>query len=752
LDQSFAVAGLSAPVEIIVDRWGIPHLYAKNEPDLFLAQGFNAARDRLWQIDLWRRRGLGLLAEAFGPSYVEKDRAARLFLYRGEMEAEWRSYGTEAKAWTTAFAEGINAYIRWATADASRLPVEFRMMDYRPGLWAPEDVVRIRSHARVRNVEHEVLRMEIGAKFGLAADAWRKSLEPPHALKLPEGTTLEAVPPEIMAVYRLATEPATFGKDQVGAYADAAAAGMEGSNNWVVAPHRSTTGRPILASDPHRVHEMPNLRYVQHLSAPGINVIGAGEPCVPGVSLGHNDTIAFGLTIFPVDQEDLHIYELDPADPGRYRYGDGWVSFRVLREEIPVRGEAARAVELPFTRHGPVLHTDMSKNRAWGVRSAWLDAGTAPYLASLDYLKAGDWERFVKALDGWGSPSANQVYADVQGNIGWVTCGFAPKRKGWDGLFPVSGDGRYEWDGYHPHALHPRSYNPAEGWVGSANQMNLPAGFDNEAHCFGFEWSDRSRFTRITEQLSGTAVYTPDDMLALQTDFFSISGRRLCKVVSGHALTGDAARAAAMLADWNHQLDAGSAGGALFEIWFMRHLIPATIDHHVPGASAAITVPDTQAAVIGVEALAPAEREPLLQRTLEAAWAEAGKLMGAPETWAWGRLHHVYFEHPLAPIVGPKLDVGPLPKGGSGYTINNNGYRATDFRVTLGVSFRMVVDVGDWDKSVVINSPGQSGDRRSPHYRDLFPIWAEEKAVPMLYSREAVEAAADFRVMLTPAT
>jgi penicillin amidase len=318
-------------------------------------------------------------------------------------------------------------------------------------------------------------------------------------------------------------------------------------------------------------------------------------------------------------------------------------------------------------------------------------------------------------------------------------------------LFPVPGDGRYEWAGYHPPELHPRSYNPAEGWVGSANQMNLPESFDNEAHCFGFEWSDRSRFTRIKEQLSGTAVFTPADMLALQTDFFSISGRRLCKVLAGHKLIGDAALAASLLGQWNHRLDADSAGGALFEIWFMRHLIPANIDHHVPGAATAIAVPDTQAAVIGIEALSAAERAPLLQRTLDAAWAEAVKLMGAPGTWSWGKLHHAYFEHPLSPVIGKSLDVGPLPKGGSGYTINNNGYRATDFRVTLGVSFRMVVDVGDWDKSVVINSPGQSGDPASPHYRDLFPTWAAEKAVPMLYSRKAVENAADYRVLLNPA-
>ena len=748
MNQRIAVDGLKQPVEIIVDRWGIPHIYAQSEADLFLAQGFNAARDRLWQIDLWRRRGLGLLAQAFGAAYVAKDRAARLFLYRGDMAAEWRCYGASAEAWTSAFASGINAYVAWAEQDPRRLPVEFRIMGHRPGRWQASDVVRIRSHARIRNIEHEVQRMEIGASFGFAADRWRKELEPKHALKLPEGTPLEAIPPEVLATYKLGTEPATFGKEQVGYYADAAA--LEGSNNWALAPHRSTTGLPILASDPHRVHEMPNLRYVQHLSCPGLDVIGAGEPAVPGVSFGHNDKIAFSLTIFPVDQEDLLIYELNPDDPTKYRYGDGWESFRVLHEEIPVRGQKPETVKLEFTRHGPILHIDARRNRAWGVRLAWLDAGTAPYLASLDYLKAGDWQRFVQALGGWGCPTANQVYADTSGNIGWVTAGFAPKRPNWDGVMPVPGDGRYEWAGYHPHAQHPRIYNPKDGWVGTANQMNLPPDFDNETHKFGFEWADRSRFLRIREALAAKPKHSPEDMLALQIDFTSIAGRRLCAALPDHALTGDARKAADLLGAWHQRLEPDSVAAALFEIWFMRHLIPAQIEHHAPGASPLIAVPDTWSAVDGIEAMPAAARTPLLQRTLASAWAEATALMGNPQSWSWGRLHHAYFEHPLSPVVGKTLDVGPLPKGGSGITVNNNGYRNTDFRVTSGVSFRMVVDVGDWDRSVVINTPGQSGDPKSPHYRDLFPIWAEEKAVPMLYSRKAVEAAEEFRVVLEP--
>src|SRR5258708_4625078 len=290
-----------------------------------------------------------------------------------------------------------------------------------------------------------------------------------------------------MATSRLATEPASFAKGQVAT----APIDAEGSNNWAISPSHSTTGRAILASDPHRVHDMPSLRYIAHLSAPGLNVIGAAEPSVPGVSLGHNDTIAFGLTIFPVDQEDLYVYELDPADPLRYRYGPGWERFNVTSERLRVRGRKPVTVDLLFSRHGPILHVDRSRNRAYGLRTVWLEPGTAPYYASVDYLAAKDWDRFVGAIARWGSPSANLVYADTKGEIGWVTGGFVPVRPNWDGLMPVPGDGRYEWQGFMAHGHHPREHNPKRGWVGSANQMNLPDSFDRVTHKPGFEWSGR---------------------------------------------------------------------------------------------------------------------------------------------------------------------------------------------------------------------------------------------------------------------
>jgi penicillin amidase len=751
---SYTVPGLSGDAEIIVDRWGIPHIYAASTEDAFLVQGFNAARDRLWQIDLWRRRGLGRLSEAFGPAYVAQDRAARLLLYRGDMAAEWRAYGAKAKAWTEAFAGGINAFVAWVGQDRSRLPIEFRLLGHTPAMWSAEDIVRIRSHGRVRNVENETLRTEMAVRFGIESDAVRKSLEPAWTLRWPEGLAKEAIPSEVMSVYRLGTEPVAFGNDKLPERVDSSTIG---SNNWALAPSRTTTGRPILASDPHRVHEQPSLRYISHLSAPGFEVIGAAEPNVPGVSLGHNRDIAFGLTIFPIDQEDLYVYELHPADPNRYRYGTVWEPMRIVRETVTVRGGGDTEVELPFTRHGPVLHVDRGRNRAYALRTVWAEPGTAPYFASLAYLEARNWKEFTATLGGWGSPSVNHVYADVAGNVGWITAGLAPIRPNWDGLMPVPGDGRYEWAGFMPAEKHPRIYNPSKSWVATANQMNLPDGYPYGERKLSFEWADKSRYQRIAEGLEALPRHSIDDTKTLQTDFTTLAGRRLTRLLPGLSTNSPETRQAIdLLTRWNHKLDAVSAGGALFEIWFMRHLTPAVIANLAPGAEAVIQTPDTAAIVDMLERpdqKLAGRRDGLLLDTLAKAWAEAVALMGADSRfWTWGQLHHGYFQHPLSSVVGEslkrKLDVGPRPKGGSGITVNNNGYRQPDFRVISGVSFRMIVDVGHWDGSFAINTPGQSGDPESPHYRDLFDRWSKEDYVPLLFSRKAVEEAAEMRIVL----
>lgn len=751
--QRITVRGLAAAVEILVDRHGVPHIYAASDGDVFLAQGFNAARDRLWQLDLWRRRGLGLMAEAFGPAYVERDRAARLLLYRGDMDAEWNAYGAHAKAWVESFTAGINAYLDLLDAEPERLALEFVACGHRPARWSPEDVVRVRAHARVRNVETEITRANIAAEHGLEQAALVKELDPPWELRYPHAVAGEAIPAEVLATYRLATTAGDLDAARFDAHAQAAGA-LDGSNNWAVRPERSTTGRALLATDPHRLQELPSLRYTVHLNAPGLNIVGAGEPAVPGVSLGHNDDIAFGLTIFPTDQEDLYVYALDPADPGRYRYGDGFETMRVEHESIPVRGEAPREVTLHFTRHGPVLHRDEARARAYALRTVWTEPGTAAYMASLRYQRARCWEDFVAAQASWGAPSVNHVYADVEGNIGWITAGMVPVRPDWDGLLPVPGDGRYEWQGFMPAANLPREYNPARQWVGSANHMNLPADFDHARHKTGFEFAPPGRFQRISEVLESRARHSLDDFAALQADVQCQAAKALLARLGELApMSGSAGLARDLLRGWNLELSVDSGAAALFEVWFRRHMVPAFMRTESPAAVIAqVEVPDTARIVLAFVAGAP---EALWCSTLQAAWSETCDLLGTDSaTWAWGTLHQAALRHPLSTLLGPRvarrLDIGPLPKSGSSLTVNNNGYRAADFSVFHGVSWRMLADVGNWDGCRMINSPGQSGDPASPHYADHFPLWAREAYVPMLFSRAAIEGALERHILLEP--
>ncbi len=772
---TFVIAGLDAPAEILVDLWGVPHIRAGSRRDLFLAQGFNAARDRLWQLDIWRKRGLGLLAADFGPGYLAQDRAARLFLYRGDMAAEWAAYGVrDCEAVVTAFVEGINAFIDALATRPELMPVEFEATGTSPARWRPDDVVRIRSHALVANVLSEAARTEVMAAADLETDLARRSIDPPHAVIVPEGFDPADLPAGVLDVFQLATAPVTFSPERLAAPLSEAwrwsrvsdlgivfaAAPEDGSNNWAVAPGRTETGRPILASDPHRVYQLPSLRYVVHLTAPGLDVIGAGEPALPGISFGHNGHAAFSMTIFPTDQEDLYVYETDPADPDRYRYGDGFERIRIVTETIAVRGAPDQEVRLAFTRHGPVIAADPARHRAVAVQSVWQEPGSAAYLASLGGMEARSSADYTAAMRHWGAPGANHVYADADGHIAWIVAGKAPRRPNWDGLLPVPGDGRYEWDGFHDPADLPRSIDPEKGWVATANEMNLPPGYPAEERRLGFEFFEPSRADRIAEVLGGDAPHSVEAAMALQTDDLSGPARRILALIP--AGTGPASR---VFDGWSGRLTEDSPAAALFEVWWTRHLKPALLARasgHDAALARMLAPGDHETLLAGLERpgrfrwlATPAERDAVLSETLADAFATCAGLLGPdPSAWAWGRLHHGQFEHPLGAALdalGPGRDVGPLPIGGSGSTVMNTRYRPGDFRAIGGASFRTVIDVGAWDRSRFINAPGQSGDPRSPHYGDLAPAWAGRGYHPLLYSNEAVDAVVRIRIVLVPA-
>lgn len=770
------VSGLEAAADIRVDRWGVPHIKAASRSDAFFVQGFNAARDRLWQIDIWRKRGLGLLAADFGPGYLAQDRAARLFVYRGDMATEWRSYGvSDAKETVERFVAGINSFIDLAMRDPALLSPEFALTGAKPARWDAADVVRIRSHAMVRNLEFEFGRARVLGNGTLEQDRARRWVDLGHAPFVSGDVDFSAIGEDVLEPFFLATAPVTFNKQRLAAtLADVdrwgvtdelgeiiAATRDEGSNNWAIAASRSATGRPILASDPHRAYLMPSLRYVAHLRAPGLDVIGAGEPALPGISIGHNGTAAFGLTIFPIDQEDLYVYRTKPDDPDSYAYGDGFERMRVVEERIAVKGYPDQTLTLKFTRHGPIVHEDRARNLAYGVRTVWLEPGSAPYLSSLGYQDASSVEAFEQALQSWSVPSTNQVYADVSGKIAWMPASKAPVRRNYDGMTPVPGDGRYEWDGFHSQKEFPREIAPAHGYVASANEMNLPPGPAQELN-IGYEFTDAFRAQRVREVLDAKPAHSLEDSCRLQCDDLSIPARRICAHLTG--LTSpdkDTAFGLSMLQGWDHHLADDSAPALLFEVWWMRHLKPALLDlvSTDPKVRPLLSPGDHTTLLNWLDELAPifgananARRNEVLLDTLGRAVLDCRRRHGDDHGgWKWSGWHHGYFEHPLANVYPESLrDVGPLRQGGAAMTVMSNGYRMSDGRAITGASFRMVVDVGQWDNSVFVNAPGQSGDVRSPHYDDHGRLWSERDYVPLVYSEEAIARETRLHIVLEP--
>lgn len=760
----YRVDGIAGPAEILVDRWGVPHIFATTQYDAFFVQGFNAARDRLWQLDTWRRRGLGQMAEVFGLSYVEQDRAARLFLYRGDMYSEWLAYGSDAKRIATSFTDGINAYIGLTRRNSSLVPWEFSFLDYEPAMWSPEDTVRIRSHGLVRNVSSEVQRALFVRENGLAADALRRPLEPDWETRIPDGLDLDLIPGDVLNVYRLATRGATFTPERLRVAANdersdspvedvSEPLGIDeiGSNNWVVSGRLTATGRPILANDPHRGQSVPSLRYLAHLVAPGLNVIGAGEPALPGISIGHNERIAFGLTIFAIDQEDLYVYATNPANPDQYRYRDGWESMEIVTETIPVRNGNSEMVELRFTRHGPVIYGDEEAHTAFAVRAAWLEPGMAPYFGSVEYMRAQNWDEFLAAMNRWGAPSENQVYADIDGNIGWKPGGRAPIRPNWDGLMPVPGDGSYEWAGFWDMDRLPVELNPERGWSATANNMNLPEDYPYEETKLGFEWSNPSRKQRISQVLSESSNVTLDDMLRLQTDHVSMSAERMKPLFDNLTSSDPKVQAALnLLSRWDLVLDNESAAAALFTNWFSgfgRELFRSAVSTEV---AAAIRNPN-QLIVLDIVENADdwfdADAQAQIQRAVESSLADAVEDLearfGPPSTWRYGATNRMGLAHPLSRVVDEetrmRIDIAPEEKCSAGGTVG-----------TTNASWRQILDVGNWDAAIAMSNPGQSGNPDSPFYRNLWDPWRQCEVFPLLYGRDRIEEETVLRIRLLP--
>jgi penicillin amidase len=744
------ISGLRQSVTVLRDRWGVAHIYAQNQHDLFFAQGFVVAQDRLFQMELWRRSGEGRLAEIVGPSALLRDINARLLMYRGDMKAEYESYSPDTKEILDAFTSGINAYI----ADRQKrggpgLPIEFQIAGFVPDLWKPEDCLnRMAAFSMTGNAFSELQHAEVAAVVGADKASTLFHFDPAVKLDPAPKLDLSGLTPRLL-------------RNLVGSDSriDFPPYYMEGSNNWTVSGSLTESGKPMLANDPHRVLAEPSLRYMVHLVAPGWDVIGAGEPALPGVALGHNQQIAWGFTIFGSDQQDLYVEELDPHDALRYRTEHGWERMRIEKQTFAIRGGPSVVAELKFTRHGPVLWQD--QKRALALRWVGSEPGTAGYLASLAVDRAQNWNEFEAATKRWKLPTENIVYADREGNIGEHSVGLTPLRKNWTGLLPVPGAEGYEWAGFVPPDELPHVFNPGKGFVATANNKLIPQGYP---YNIGYEWYPPYRVDRITEVLEEAQTRSHklniDDMQRLQSDAVSVPGRQLVRLLrqaAGDHPTADEQ----VLLNWDGILGKDSGAAALYEFylqnlrtWVIHHAAPSSIwdaldDWEPNQVLGFLQHPTTDIFRSNPEA----ERDRVLRGCLQESYDRLAKLEGPdPEKWEWGKLHVVRFRHPLdrAPNAEQLLDLGPMPRQGDENTVGATGFYGSSLDQVEGASYREIFDLSDWDKAVAINTPGQSGEPGSPHYADLLPLWGQWGYFPMVYSRDAVEKNATDRLVLEP--
>ena len=744
LDGTVAIPGLDSAVEVRRDRFGVPHIYARTQHDLFLAQGYVVAQDRLFQMEMWRRQGEGQLAEVLGPAAVGRDRIARLLKYRGDWNAEYLSYSSDAKAILTAFTDGVNAYIAQVR---SAPPIEFDLLGILPERWTPDvPLQRMAALSMTGNALSELGRAKLVATLGASRVDALFPADPPRKLDPARGLDYAGIDVSLFTDFATAQGGVNYPR-------------IEGSNNWVVGGRKTVTGKPILANDPHRSIQNPSLRYLTHLVAPGWNVIGAGEPGVPGVAAGHNDAIAFGFTIVGMDQQDVYVESIRPcagatggSGAGRCYLNHGaWKRVTSIVDTIRVKGEAPRVTLLEFTEHGPIVAEDTIRRRAFTLRFVGTEPGTAGYMASLTLDRARNWPAFVDAAKRWRLPTENLIYADTAGNIGWVASGLMPIRS-WSGLLPVPGDGRYEWQGFLDVKQLPQSYNPDGGIIVTANNNILPPGYTKPLN---YEWAAPYRAQRIRAVLDSGAKFSVEDFKRLQHDEYSSPAAALVPVLVGAAdRRGLGARTeVGLLRSWNYVMKADQAAPAIYEAW-LGALRRRLVDMLLPSDLAAIVGRVFDLEAIGDQVRKPgpafgprpeAARDSMVLAALDDAMATLGKSLGSDVAhWAWGDIHLAPFRHAFV----SEFDLKPARRGGDGTTVNATA--GAGFEQSAGASFREIIDLSDWDNSWVTSAPGQSGQPGSPHYGDLLELWRNYKYFPLAYSRERVERETVHVMQLVP--
>ena len=763
IDGTLSLPGISETVEVIRDRWGIPHIYAQNLPDLFFAQGFVHAQDRLFQMELNRRTAAGTLSEVFGALSLDTDRFVRTFGFNRLGRTDWENASPEVQEMFTAYASGINAFMEHPK---KKWPLELNLLRHYPDSWEPVDSV-IFSRLMIWQLSHawqsEITRAEIYEKVGMEHAAELEIHYPDrNPVTLPEGIEFNALDPD--GKLRKLTGP----------FLDRG----KGSNEWVIAPNRSETGHAVLANDMHLPLGIPALWYQVHLNAPGFHVSGVSLPGLPMVMVGHNDHIAWGTTLAFTDCEDLYIEQIDSHDPPRYLYKDKWHEAEVISEEIQVQGQPDPHIEqVVITHHGPVISNVVGyEDQKVSVKSTDLQPSQAME-GWFRLNQAKNWNDFVEAIRLIEAPQLSIAYADVEDNIGYWVTGKVPIRASGDGSIPVPGwSGEYEWIGEIPFEETPHAFNPVCGYILNCNNKIVT---DDYPHFLGNVWMNGFRARRVQELIESREKLSMKDHQDFQMDVKCIPGLEFVSCLKNVPDSDpEVELALKLLREWDGFLTPECVGGSVYEVarytMVREILVPGLGEelatrvmgdgcHPLLAKTQEFYGHDTTTLLRLLEhpdswwVQQAGGREDVIQRSLKKAmnWLKEN-LGNEPADWQWGKLHQITFSHAMSlrKPFDQVFDRGPFPIGGDtdtplqtammpGDPYNNNGWAP---------SFRQIVDMGDLTKSQAIHPPGQSGHLASPNYDDLAQLWLEGEYHPMLWTREQVDSEAKNTLILKPET
>ncbi|MEW5975336.1 MAG: penicillin acylase family protein [Acidobacteriota bacterium] len=771
VDGSLPLRGLQSSVEVLRDHIGVPHIVARSLDDLLMAQGFVTAQDRLWQMELMKRLSRGKLAEIFGRVALESDREHRVLGFSRAVVRQVRTLSATERRYLEQFAAGVNEFI---TSSPERIPVEFEILGCKPSLWTPEDTLLLNlwiGKTLTHSWEVDLMRE---AMAGTASPSARRQLLAEYSSKdlpvvgfdepgaLLSGPPAPFAPPTGQPVLQLDVG-LRHRLSRLPNHTEA----VLGSNNWVLAGPRTRSGKPLLANDPHLPHSVPSVWHMTHLKVPGVlDVAGVTVPGMPGIVLGHNDSVAWGATNNGADVQDVFVEKLHPEDKSRYRVRNQWLPMEVHEEVILVKDEAPVKVKAFATRHGPVIR--QLDNFVLSLRWTLLDDQAAvPMLFSLG--TARNWSEFLQAMATYAGPVQNFVYADRSGNIGFLNAGRVPVRKRGDGSVPVPGDtDEYEWTGYIPFAEMPRTLNPESGVLVTANNRVIGTSYQ---HFFTHNWFSPHRARRIRELIERGGRLGPEDMLRIQNDDYSelheLIAHRILEAIdstqgglSAPDDEGTAPPTMQFLQDelqhWDARAEPQSVAstvceefrlvlgemvlrGVLGENWssyrwqnrstWMENLLDGHSPDLIPKGYSSLN-----------HFVLTCFRESI--RRLRGRFADS-----QPEGWRWGRYLPVEFKHPLGrfwPLTS-LFNTGPFPQPGGPLAIRQAA-------PGVGVSLRMVIDFSDFDRSVSNLTLGQSGHPLSSHYRDQFRRWLGSDSFPMVFSENRIRKEATSRLVLVPAS